>query len=127
MEPGDLVTELESVIMRDPRYRVEAYLFVINALEFTMMKLRRQGHVSGQELLDGIRRLAQREFGPMAKMVFESWGVCKTEDFGEIVFSLIEEGILGKTDRDSKEDFKDVYDFDEAFVKQYHWDVGGAV
>ena len=92
-----------------------------------MMKLRRQGHVTGQELLDGIRWLAKREFGPMAKTVFESWGVSKTGDFGDIVFSLVEEGILGKNDRDSKEDFKDVYDFDDAFVKQYHWDIEGAV
>jgi uncharacterized repeat protein (TIGR04138 family) len=112
---------VEHLKSRDGRYKMEAYLFTIDALEFTMVRLGRRGHVSGGELLDGIAVLAQREFGPTAKMVLESWGVKKTRDFGEIVFSLVGAGLLGKTDEDSLEDFESVYDFDEVFEKQYDW------
>ena len=121
MEHDDVMLTVEHLKSRDGRYKMEAYLFTIDALEFTMSRLGRRGHVSGGELLDGIAVLAQREFGPTAKMVLESWGVKKTRDFGEIVFSLVGAGLLGKTDEDSLEDFESVYDFDEVFEKQYDW------
>jgi uncharacterized repeat protein (TIGR04138 family) len=119
--------DLEVLAAGDPRYKLESYVFVINAVEFTMRSLRRRGHVTGHELLDGIKGLAKREFGPMAKTVFESWGVSTTEDFGEIVFKLIEAGVLGKTDRDSREDFSDVFDFNDVFERQYDWNIEGAL
>lgn len=127
MAQKNLMTELEDLVRDDPRYRLEAYVFVIDALEFTMSNLKRWGHVSGRELLDGIKDLAAKEFGPMAKTVFEVWGVRKTEDFGEIVFNLVEAGILGKTDEDTMADFVDVYDFDDVFDKQYNWNIEGAI
>ena len=127
MTQKNLMTELEELVTSDPRYRLESYIFVINALEFTMSQLKRGGHVSGRELLDGIKGLARREFGPMAKTVFESWGVTKTGDFGEIVFNLVETGILGRTEEDSREDFVDVYDFDEVFDRQYDWNIEGGI
>jgi uncharacterized repeat protein (TIGR04138 family) len=127
MGQDDLISDLEALALGDPRYKLESYIFVINALEHTMRSLHRKGHVSGHELLDGIKRLAKREFGPMAKMVFENWGVTRTEDFGEIVFSLVEAGILGKTDKDSREDFSGVFDFDDVFEKQYDWNIEGAI
>jgi len=78
-----------------------------------------QRHVSGQELLEGLRRFALDQFGPMAKTVFDHWGVRRCEDFGEIVFNMVEKGILGKTDQDSREDFRGGFDFEEAFVKPF--------
>jgi len=127
VEQQDLIARLDRIIAGDPQYRVQAYLFVIDALEFTMSRLGRRGHVSGQELLDGIRDLAKREFGPTVKMVFESWGVSSTEDFGEIVFRLVESGLLGKTEDDSIEDFREVYDFREVFEKGYDWKIDGVI
>ena len=121
------MSDLELLAAGDPRYKLEAYIFVISAVEFTMRVLRRRGHVSGHELLEGIKGLAKREFGPMAKSVFESWGVTRTEDFGEIVFRLIGAGILGKTDKDSLEDFSDVFDFNDVFEKHYDWNIEGAL
>jgi uncharacterized repeat protein (TIGR04138 family) len=127
MEQDELLAELETIIGNDPRYKLESYLFVINSLEFTMLRLGRRGHVSGCELLEGIKGLAGREFGPMAKIVFESWGVTKTEDFGEIVFRLVDAGVLGKTEEDSRDDFKDIYDFSDVFDKHYDWNIGGVI
>ncbi len=127
MEPNDLMAEIDRIVERDPRYKPDSYLFVINAVEFTMLRLKRRGHVSGRELLEGIKRLGRSEFGPMAKPVFESWGVNGTADFGEIVFNLVEEGVLGKNEHDSRDDFKDVYDFDEVFERQYDWNIEGVI
>jgi uncharacterized repeat protein (TIGR04138 family) len=121
----ELLAELDDLLASDNRYRLESYLFVMNALEFTMSRLQRPGHVTGRELLDGIRTLARREFGPMARAVFESWGVRQTSDFGEIVFNLIDAGLFGKRDEDSRSDFKDVYDFAEVFEDQYDWSIDG--
>ena len=117
--------ELERLVRDDPRYSIEAYIFLMNALEFTLATLGREGHVSGTELLEGVRRLAKERFGPTAKMVFEHWGVKKTDDFGEIVFNLIGAGILGKTEQDSIDDFKGVYDFGEVFEKKCDWKISG--
>jgi uncharacterized repeat protein (TIGR04138 family) len=123
---NELFEKLDEILLSDSRYKMEAYVFVINALDYTMSRLMRQGHVTGPELLDGIRQLAKREFGPMARSVFENWGVTGTADFGEIVFTLVEAGLLGKTDEDSLSDFDDVYDFGDVFDDQYDWNVGKA-
>lgn len=123
MEHDDLMLKVEHLNSRDGRYKTQAYLFMIDALEFTMRRLGRRGHVTGRELLDGIAVLAKREYGPTAKMVLESWGVKETKDFGEIVFSLVDAGLFGKTDEDSIEDFEAVYSFDEVFEKHYDWEV----
>lgn len=127
VEPKDLITELDRIVEEDGRYKPAAYLFVIDAVEFTVLRQGRRGHVTGRELLDGIKHLAKREFGPMARAVFGSWGVTTTADFGEIVFNLVDEGILGKTETDSREDFRDVYDFSEVFEKQYDWNARGVL
>lgn len=126
MAQDELLTKLEEIAHSDSRYKLGAYLFVIDALEFTMSRLRRQGHVTGPELLDGIRRLAKREFGPMARSVLENWGVTRTGDIGEIVFTLVAEGLLGKTEEDSLADFTDVYDFVNVFDDQYDWSIDRA-
>ena len=71
------------------------------------------------ELLEGVRQYALKEFGPLVITVFESWGIRACEDIGRMVFNLIDAGVFGKTEEDSMEDFKSVYDFQEAFVKPF--------
>jgi len=110
---------LQTILTRDPRYTAEAYAFVRAGLDYTVRRLEKPRHVSGRELLDGIREFALAEFGPMAKTVLNGWGIQRTEDVGEIVFNMVETGLLGKTDKDSRADFANGYDFDEAFRKPF--------
>jgi uncharacterized repeat protein (TIGR04138 family) len=109
---------------KDPRYHRDAYLFVREALDHTQKTIGKDSrgrtrHVTGQELLAGIRDYALQQFGPMAMTVFEEWGVCCCADFGEIVFNMVEADWLAKTDKDSRADFAGGYDFDEAFRKPF--------
>ena len=83
-------------------------------------------HISGKELLEGVRLLAQEKYGLLAQTVFRSWGVESTGDFGRIVFELVERGEMRKTERDQLADFVDVYDFHEAFDQNYTIDVRNA-
>ncbi|HEV8419317.1 MAG TPA: Minf_1886 family protein [Candidatus Udaeobacter sp.] len=115
---------LESVVASDPRYQRDGYIFLRDALDFTTKQHKKvKGvsvrHVSGPELLDGVRQYALKEFGPMVMTVFDSWGIRSCEDMGHMVFNLIGAGVFGKTEQDSIEDFKNVYDFEEAFVKPF--------
>jgi len=107
--------KVEEIINKDPRYKADAYEFVMRALWFTQKKLKKQGHLSGRELLNGIREFVLDQYGPMAKTVLKHWGIESTDDFGEIVFNMVEHGLLHKTETDSRDDFKDVYNFDKAF------------
>lgn len=107
--------KLEELVGKDPRYKPDAYEFLMQALWFTQKKLKREGHITGRELLEGIREFGLEQYGPMTLTVFEHWGVKTTEDFGEIVFNLVENGLLKKTEEDSRADFKNVYDFKETF------------
>ena len=122
--------KLEELVRRDARYAYEAYEFVFLALEHTQKLLGRvpppdepggaeERHVSGPQLLEGVRDFALQEFGLMARTVFRQWGVNATADFGEIVFNLIEAGLMSKTDRDSRDDFRDIYDLDQALTEGY--------
>lgn len=112
---------LDKIFKKGSRYQPEAYQFVMSALNFTVKKLKKPRHVSGRELLESIRQYALDQFGPMARTVLEHWGVSSTEDFGEIVFDLVGAGLLGKTAEDSKEDFKNGYDFKVAFDQGYKY------
>jgi uncharacterized repeat protein (TIGR04138 family) len=110
--------------VKDPRYHRDAYLFVREALDYTQKTVGKDPrgrirHITGQELLGGIREFALQQFGPMAKTVLEEWGVRCSQDFGEIVFNMVEVEWLAKTDKDSRADFADGYDFDEAFRKPF--------
>jgi len=109
---------------KDSRYHRDAYLFVREALDHTQKTIAKDPrgrirHVSGQELLAGIRDYALQQFGPMAKTVLEEWGVKTCEDFGEIVFNMIEVEWLAKTAKDSRADFAGGYSFEEAFCKPF--------
>lgn len=115
---------LAQILKDDPRYDEQAYLFLREALDFTIKLFAKpiggpSRHVSGGELLDGIRQYALQEYGAMAKTVLNRWGIHTCEDFGVIVFNLVEKGILGKTEQDRKEDFAGGYDFDVAFRHPY--------
>ena len=114
---------LELILEKDLRYQRDAYLFVREALDFTQKTASKEGregqHVTGQQLLAGIRDFALAQFGPMAITVLEEWGITRCEDFGEIVFNMVENKLLAKTDTDSREDFQGGYEFDEAFRKPF--------
>lgn len=115
---------LAEILQSDRRYDAEAYQFVREALDFTIKLLDKPAegpgrHVTGAELLEGIRQYALQEYGPMALTVLHRWGVRRCEDFGEIVFNMVEQGILGKTEQDRKEDFAGGYDFDTAFRQPF--------
>ncbi len=115
---------IEQILAKDKRYAREAYAFVREALDYTQKKLfkqktRQSPHVTGQELLEGIREYALQQFGPMTLLVFDEWGIHSTEDFGEIVFNMVDAGLLAKTDKDSRADFANGYDFDEAFRQPF--------
>ena len=114
---------LEKIRAKDPRYARDAYLFVKDALDHTQKNIIREKekirHVTGQELLDGIRELALTQYGPMAMTLLEEWGVHTCEDFGEIVFNMVEGELLAKTESDSRADFAGGYTFFDAFRKPY--------
>jgi len=115
---------LDNILAKDSRYQRDAYLFIREALDFTQKLIVKDNrgqvrHVTGQELLNGIRQLALQQFGPMTMTVFEEWGIKNCRDFGEIVFNMVEIGLLAKTDKDSRDDFQNGYDFVEAFQKPF--------
>jgi uncharacterized repeat protein (TIGR04138 family) len=115
---------LEKILANDPRFSRDAYLFLRESLDFTQKLIGKENkgnvrHVTGQELLDGIRQLALQQFGPMAVTVFEEWGVKNSRDFGEIVFNMVEASLLAKTENDSRDDFQNGYDFTDAFRKPF--------
>jgi uncharacterized repeat protein (TIGR04138 family) len=110
---------LEPILRHDPRYTAEAYFFIRDALDHTVRQLETPRHISGRELLDGIRKYALDEYGPVAKRVLSEWGIGECIDFGNIVFNLVNEGLLGKTDSDSIDDFANGYDFAEAFLHPF--------
>ncbi len=116
---NEFYKKLKSILKGDTRYKLEAYEFLMQALFYAQSKLDRQGHISGKELLLGIKEYGVQQFGPLAQTVFEQWGVKNTLDFGEIVFNLVNNDLLKKTDEDSLEDFKEVYEFKDAFRKEY--------
>jgi uncharacterized repeat protein (TIGR04138 family) len=138
MHTSNLDGALDSILQKDPRYHRDAYQFVREALDYTQRMGAKGGkneprpaqetrktrgvdeqHVTGQQLLAGIRAFALETFGPMALAVLHEWGIRRCEDFGEIVFLMIDHNLLGKTDRDRPEDFSCGYDFDEAFRQPF--------
>ena len=143
LDPAHPIAKL---LREDRRYSFEAYVFVFEALRYAQEKLglgaevpsempeeeeeqwpegeRRQAprHLTGPELCEAIRQYALAQYGYMAKSVLRHWGVTSTGDFGEIVFNLIRIGKMRKTADDRREDFDDVYDFDEAFAKKFKID-----
>lgn len=110
---------ISNICSKDSRYYPEAYEFVMEALSFSQKKFKKAKHISGEELLVGIKALLLNKFGPMTMTVLNHWGVKKTDDFGNIVFNLVEYKVLAKDTHDHYESFKNAYDFDEVFNKGY--------
>ncbi|HEX9279519.1 MAG TPA: Minf_1886 family protein [Gemmatimonadales bacterium] len=106
---------------RDGRFHERAYLFVLAALEYAQGRLPARRHLSGGELAWACRDFALDQFGLLAPTVLAYWGVAATEDFGRIVFMLIDVGLLARQESDRIEDFDRVYDFAEAFGSGYRW------
>ena len=124
MQEVSFEESLVRIQAKDPRYHREAYLFVRDGLDYTQKAIAKDArgkvkHVTGQELIAGLRDYALQQFGPMAKTVLEDWGIQRCEDFGEIVFNMIEVSWLAKTSKDSRADFANGYDFDDAFRKPF--------
>jgi uncharacterized repeat protein (TIGR04138 family) len=115
---------LDVIVGKDQRFARDAYHFIRESLDYTQKLISKENkgkvrHVSGQELLDGIRQHALQQFGPMTVTVFAEWGVRNCKDFGEMVFNMVESGLLAKTEKDSRDDFQDGYNFTEVFEKPY--------
>lgn len=127
MQNPDFGEIVALICKEDPRFERKAYDFVRLGLDHTVKELRKKDadraeksrHVSGPELLEGLRVYALDQFGPMAKTVLNAWGVKRCSDFGDIVFNLIEYNVFSKTENDRREDFADIFDFEEAFVKPF--------
>ena len=127
MQDAEFAEIVALICKDDPRFDRKAYEFVRVGLDQTVKELRkreggraeRSRHVSGGELLEGLRAFALDQFGPMAKTVLNNWGVRRCRDFGDIVFNLIEYKVFSKTENDRQEDFDNLYDFDDAFVKPF--------
>lgn len=115
-ESKPIQQKMAEILNKNLDYDFEAYRFLMEGLNHTVSKLDKPRHVTGEELLEGIREHALHQFGPMAKTVLNYWGVTKTGDFGRMVFDLVEAGLLRKQAQDKIEDFKDLYDFDKVFA-----------
>lgn len=127
MENPDFSEVVALICKEDARFDRKAYDFVRLGLDHTVKEMRkrdsaraeRSRHVSGPELLDGLRIYALDQYGPLAKTVLNTWGVTRCQDFGDIVFNLIEYNVFSKTENDRREDFSDIFDFEEAFVRPF--------
>lgn len=126
-----LEDQLEAIAIEDGRYHATAYRFIFDSLDYILIKLGRADkpigdrHITVDQLLEGIKQCALDHFGPLSRLVFEHWGVYRTEDIGEIVFNLVECGLLNKQESDLKADFAEGFDFQDAFEENYtpeiHW------
>jgi uncharacterized repeat protein (TIGR04138 family) len=111
--------KVEAICERDPRYKTGAYEFVLEALRYTQRRYKKERHVTGDQLLAGIKDMTIKKFGPLALNVLHHWGVKNTEDFGNIVFNMVQDELLSKQDDDTFDSFRNGYDFEDVFHKGY--------
>jgi len=118
-----LEAALAEIRRRDGKYNKRAYVFVLAALEFAQTRLPARRHLSGVELAWACRDFALEQFGMLASAVMTHWGIHSTDDFGQIVFMLIDVGLLARQPDDRLEDFERVYEFAEVFKAGagYRW------
>jgi uncharacterized repeat protein (TIGR04138 family) len=112
---------MDRIRLREQRFDERAYLFVLSALEFCQQRLPERRHITGRELSLACRDLALDRFGVMSRVVLESWGVTSSADFGDAVFALVDLGLLMSQPTDTRDEFADVFDFDQAFEREYPW------
>ncbi len=115
----EFYTIIDQICEADTRYKSDAYEFLMEALAFTQKKFKRSKHVSGVELLEGIKQLLMHKFGPLTLLVLNHWGIARTEDFGNIVFNLVDNKVLSKDSEDNIDSFQNGYDFNEVFDQGY--------
>ncbi len=112
---------MDRIRLREPRFHEHAFLFVLAALEFCQQRLTERRHITGGELAVACRDLALERYGLMARLVLEHWGVRCTSDIGDIVFTLVDLGLLISQPNDAREEFTAVFEFDDAFEREYPW------
>ena len=112
---------MDRIRMREQRFDERAYLFVLGALESCQQRLPERRHISGRELALSCRDLALDRFGVLAGLVLEHWGIRQSSDIGDIVFTLVDMGLLVSQPHDSRDDFLGVFDFEDAFEREYPW------
>ena len=108
---------------RDIRYRIGGYEFILNGMEFYLTSIGEKRHVTGQELTHGLLLFALKQFGPIARTVLRYWGIIKTEDFGNIVFNMIDIGIMSKQTDDLLEHFHNIIDIDYFFNQKHYFNI----
>lgn len=126
MKEGEQREAIRRILEHEDRYAREAYAFVQEGVTFAAHAIQAREHeevgrrhISGQELLEAMRELALRQYGPLAYDVLTQWGILTCEDIGTVVFLLVNNGLLGASEEDSIEDFRGGYDFREAFLQPY--------
>jgi uncharacterized repeat protein (TIGR04138 family) len=112
---------MEQIKLREPRFDERAYLFVLAALEHCQAGLVERRHITGPELAHSCREVALQRFGVMARLVLDHWGVRETIDIGDIVFTLVDMGLLISQPQDTRDDFFGIYEFATAFEQEYPW------
>lgn len=114
MQPTQFTDAVEAINSKQESFDPGAYYFLKDALDFTVRRVMESNdgkhrHVAASELLIGFRDFAIQEFGPMASTMMTEWGVTTCNDIGAMVFELIEEGVFGKQDSDTREDFSEIF------------------
>ena len=112
---------MDRIRLREQRFDEHAYLFVLAALEFCQQRMEERRHINGRELALACRDLALERFGVMAGLVLEHWGVRRSADIGDVVFTLVDLGLLMSQPTDTRDEFVDVFDFETAFAREYPW------
>ena len=112
---------MDRIRLREQRFDEQAYLFVLAALEYQQARLTERRHITGRELALACRDLALERYGVVARLVLDFWGIRQTEDIGDIVFALVDLGLLISQAHDTRDDFVGVFDFDQAFERDYPW------
>lgn len=112
---------MDRIRVREPRFSEHAFLFVLSALEFAQARQPERRHLTGGELVAACRDLALERYGVLARLVLEHWGVTETAHFGDIVFALVDLGLLLAQPTDSRDDFVAIFDFASVFDRNYPW------
>lgn len=124
---------MQELLAEDQRFKLEGYQFIREALQYAHENIPSEAvqdpesdrpvphHVSGQQLCESCRRYAIDQYGYLAKIVLDNWGIRSTGDFGELVYNLIRIEQMRKSDTDRREDFDDVYNFDDAFEPEFEF------
>ncbi len=114
---------VSQICRRHPRFAPQAHYFVLDALHRRLHSLESPRHVTGEELAQSARELAMDQFGLLARTVLEYWGIHSTADIGDIVFLLVDHGVLTKEETDRREDFEGLFCFEQVFEAEYPWGV----